>query len=133
MEWKYLILMLIAMLFMHVWDDFGCQGIMAQMKRKAWWKENAPAYMYRDDYKAALIAHAFSWSVFVMIPVAIPAFVFDNTYMLWALIPLLIFNTSFHAIVDHLKCNEYKVKLWENQLLHCTQIFLTWVVAVVFL
>ena len=133
MEWKYFILMLVTMLFMHVWDDFGRQGIMAQMKQKSWWKEHAPAYLYRDDYKTALIAHAFSWSVFIMIPVAIPAFILDNIYLLYSLIPLLIFNTAFHAWVDNMKCNEFKIKLWEDQLGHCAQILITWSVAIAFL
>ena len=133
MELKYLILMLIAMLFMHVWDDFGRQGIMVQMKQKTWWKENAPAYLYRHDYIAALFAHAFSWSVFVMIPVAIPAFILDNIYLLYSLIPLLIFNTAFHAWIDNMKCNEFKIKLWEDQLLHVAQILITWSVAIAFL
>lgn len=133
METKYLILMLVTMLFMHVWDDFGRQGIVAQMKQKTWWKENAPAYLYRHDYIAALFAHAFSWSVFIMIPVAIPAFVLDNNYLLVALIPLLIFNTLIHAWIDNMKCNQFKIKLIEDQIMHVCQIVITWLFAVLFL
>lgn len=133
MEWKYLILMLVAMLFMHVWDDYGRQGILAQMKQKAWWKEHAPAYIYRNDYIAALVAHAFSWAVCIMIPVAIPAFVLDNKYLLTMLIPLLIFNVSAHAFIDDMKANDHSINLIYDQLLHILQIIATWAVAVAFL
>lgn len=133
MEIKYLILMLIAMFFMHVWDDFGRQGIMAQMKQKSWWKEHAPAYVYHNDYIMALLAHAFSWSVFVMIPVAIPAFYYNNHYLLGVMIPLLLFNTAFHAFIDDMKCNQHKINLVYDQIAHIAQILLTWTVGVAFL
>lgn len=86
--------------------------------------------LIRHDYIAALFAHAFSWSVFVMIPVAIPAFILDNIYLLYSLIQLLIFNTALHAWIDNIKCNEFKIKLWED---HVAQILITWSVAIAFL
>ena len=133
MEWKYLILMLIAMIFMHIWDDFGRQGILAQLKQRSWWKENAPAFLYRHDYIAALIIHSIDCAIFIMIPVAAPAFILNNQYLLWMLIPMLIINTTLHAIIDNLKCNKHRIKLWEDQLMHLFQIFMTWIVAIIFL
>ena len=133
MEIKYLILMLIAMLFMHVWNDFGRQGIMIQMKQKRWWRENAPAYKYHNDYKIVLAAHSFSWSFCIMIPVAIAAFATDNEYLLIMLIPLLLLNTVAHAIIDDSKANDYKINLVQDQFGHLAQIFITWLVAIMFL
>lgn len=48
------ILLLILMLFDHVIDDFGLQGIMASMKQKSWWERNNSANMYKYDYIVAL-------------------------------------------------------------------------------
>ena len=62
------LLILFIMIFCHLIDDYKLQGILAKMKQRQWWKENANKYMYRNDYKVALIEHAFSWSFMITLP-----------------------------------------------------------------
>ena len=38
--------LLFAMLFLYIVDDYYLQGILASMKQKKWWKENAPDKLY---------------------------------------------------------------------------------------
>ena len=63
------VLLLILMMFAHIIDDFGLQGIMASMKQKSYWEKTNSDDMYKYDYIAALIMHAFSWSFMIMLPV----------------------------------------------------------------
>ena len=58
----------IMMIFCHIIDDFYLQGILAKLKQKNWWKENAPDSLYKNDYMAALIIHSLSWSIMITIP-----------------------------------------------------------------
>jgi hypothetical protein len=38
---------------------------------------------------------------------------------------MLIINTAFHAGVDDLKANKYRINLWTDQLAHIGQIIVT--------
>ena len=42
-------MILFVMVFGHIVDDYYLQGILASMKQKSWWKENAPDKMYEKD------------------------------------------------------------------------------------
>ena len=61
----------LIMLFMHIVDDYYLQGILAKMKQRSWWEENAPQEKYKHDYKVALFMHAFSWTFMIMLPLLI--------------------------------------------------------------
>ena len=65
------IFILIVMLFFHIVDDYYLQGILAKMKQKKWWKENANNKKYKYDYIVALICHSFSWAFMIMLPIAL--------------------------------------------------------------
>ncbi len=42
---------ILLMIFCHIVDDYYLQGILAKMKQKMWWKENAPDNIhYKYDY-----------------------------------------------------------------------------------
>ena len=114
---------LFLMIFAHIFDDYYKQGILASMKQKAWWKENAPDAMYRFDYIAALIAHSFSWSFMIMLPVAL---VYHSSIGPLAYGIALLANMVIHAIVDDLKANRKKINLIVDQSAHLVQIFVTW-------
>ena len=62
---------LMWMLFMHIVDDYYLQGILAKMKQKSWWKDNAPQDIYKNDYIVALIMHSISWAFCIMLPLAV--------------------------------------------------------------
>lgn len=118
------ILILFAMIFAHIMDDYYLQGILAKMKQKKWWEENAPGELYRHDYIVALIAHAFSWSFMITIPTL---FVSTN-YIVMSI--FIIVNTFVHADTDHAKANEHSINLIVDQVCHLIQIIMTWVAIV---
>lgn len=112
---------LLCMIFMHVVDDYYLQGILASMKQRSWWKENAPQEMYKNDYLPALIAHSFSWAFMVLLPLA-----FSLKNLNFSFFILFFINMIGHAIVDNEKANRKTINLCEDQLVHLIQIILSW-------
>ena len=109
---------ILLMIFCHIVDDYYLQGILASMKQKKFWKENAPEKMYKYDYIWALIIHAFSWAFMIMLPIA---------YMMNFQIDFLfgfvfVANVVIHAIVDNEKANKFRINLWVDQIIHLAQI-----------
>ena len=119
------ILILLTMIFLHIVDDYYLQGILASMKQKAWWKENAPEPLYKYDYIVALMEHAFSWTFMIMLPVGIYTVFYDKPIVF--IIILFLINWSIHSIVDHLKANVKVISLVTDQVIHILQIIVTWV------
>ena len=112
---------LLLMLFCHVLDDYFLQGILASMKQRDWWKENAPEPLYQNDYKMALLMHSISWATMIMLPVAW-YHVFNPTvsfYTVWCV------NVILHMCIDDLKANHKVINLITDQSLHLFQIILT--------
>lgn len=107
------------MIFMHIVDDYYLQGILAQMKQKKWWVENAPQDLYKNDYKMALLCHSFSWAFMIMLPLAI------NNFNKWWWMFIMI-NMITHYIIDNLKANELKINLITDQIVHLAQIYISW-------
>ena len=124
------IIVLLTMIFLHIVDDFYLQGILANMKQKSWWEENAPQEKYRFDYIMALAAHAFSWTFMMMLPVLmwmISQKELNTTlYCVW-----FFTNWIWHFSIDNLKCNLKKINLIQDQSFHLIQIVITWLVIVV--
>ena len=112
---------LFLMIFLHIIDDYKLQGILASMKQKKYWKENAPDILYEHDYIMALATHAFSWTFMIMLPVAWAL----NFNLTIGFIVIFIINWVIHAVVDDLKCNKFKINLVEDQLIHLCQIIAT--------
>lgn len=117
-------LLLIAMLFMHIVDDFYLQGILAKMKQKSWWQENASDEEYKYDYIPALVAHAFSWAFMITLPILIQTHWRPH----WSIILMLGINVVIHAIVDDAKANKHRINLIADQSIHITQVWATWLV-----
>ena len=120
------IFILLLMVFLHIIDDYKLQGILASMKQKKYWKENAPDILYEHDYIMALATHAFSWAFMIMLPVAWTLH-FNLTF---GFVIIFIINWVLHAIVDDLKCNKFKINLIEDQLIHLIQIIGTFLLLV---
>ena len=120
------ITILLVMIFGHIVDDYYLQGILASMKQKSWWKENAPDKMYEKDYLVALFMHSFSWAFMVMfMPVVLLHF---NVVASPLLFVFFVVNVAVHMIVDDLKANKRKINLWTDQSVHMIQIVITWIV-----
>ncbi len=122
------LLILFIMIFCHLIDDYKLQGILANMKQRQWWKENANKYIYRNDYKVALIEHAFSWSFMITLPFLIISFIQNNTFLMILLVISYFMNTVIHAFIDNLKANKYVINLIEDQFAHLVQIICTWII-----
>ena len=105
------LLILFIMIFCHLIDDYKLQGILANMKQRQWWKENADKYLYRNDYKIALIEHAFSWSFMITLPFLVISFIQNNTFLMILLVISYFMNTIIHAFIDNLKANKYVINL----------------------
>ena len=113
---------LVLMIFMHIVDDFYLQGILARMKQKSWWKENAPDRKYRYDYIAALIMHALSWSTLITMPI----FWSSAFNPHWWIYLVMLFNALIHIVVDDLKANKKRINLLIDQSIHLLQVVITW-------
>ena len=119
------LLILFAMIFAHIVDDYYLQGILAKMKQKTWWEENAPNKMYRHDYIVALITHAFSWSFMI----TIPTLLISNKYFIMCV--LIVVNSMVHAYIDNAKANRRSINLIIDQLCHLIQIVYLWMAVVI--
>lgn len=134
------ILLLFIMLFMHVFADYQMQGILANMKQKSWWKSQVPEVdktKYKNDYKAALLAHSFEWAFVMMLPI-----LYNIYYRLWGFdghsvlvgsvyILLLALNTIVHYEIDDAKANKRQINLKEDQMLHVGQVVFTWLAFII--
>ena len=118
--------LLILMVFLHIIDDYNLQGWLASAKQREWWKNNAPSKLYKYDYIWALIIHSFSWSFMIMLPIALHM----NFNINYIFIIVLFANVFMHAFVDDLKANKNKINLWTDQIIHVTQIIITFFVLV---
>lgn len=118
----YKVLILLSMVFCHIVDDYYLQGILASMKQKQWWIQNAPDKMYKYDYIMALFMHSFSWAFMIMLVPTLYVILFGGT-----LYPLLfIANVMMHMTVDNAKANLKKINLIQDQGIHMLQILWTW-------
>lgn len=124
-----IILLLPLMIFCHIVDDYYLQGWLASGKQRKWWEENAPDSFYKNDYKAALVAHAFSWSFCINLPMLAYAVYSHNLnpFLLVYMISLIL-NMAIHALVDNMKANRHEINLIADQSIHLIQIFITFVV-----
>ena len=98
-------MILLTMIFLHIVDDYVLQGILAQLKQKKFWENNAPEEMYKYDYIWALIMHSFSWTFMIMLPVVLFAKNIDYIHFFI----LVILNLVTHALTDNLKANLKKI------------------------
>lgn len=122
------LLILFLMFFFHVVDDYYLQGVLAKMKQKKWWEENAPDSLYKDDYIIALFIHAFSWSFMITLPWFVIAFISLDTLLIVFLILSYFCNVIMHTLTDHMKANEHILSLVQDQSRHFYQIIITWVI-----
>ena len=120
---------LILMVFFHIIDDFYLQGVLASMKQKIWWKNNASDKKYKYDYIVALIMHSISWSIMIMLP---PIFFNILWYNYYYSFIILGTNVVLHSIVDDLKANKLKINLIVDQVIHILQIVVTWIILIKF-
>lgn len=114
-----------SMIFCHIVDDYYLQGWLASAKQKSWWETNAPDELYKNDYKMALIEHAFSWSFMIHIPIIVSSFFIEISYLSCVYSITLVMNMCIHAFVDNLKANKKKINLVTDQIIHLFQVVIT--------
>lgn len=110
------------MFFCHIIDDYYLQGCLANMKQKSWWATHAPDSLYKRDYIAALLAHSFSWSFMIYLPITVWCILFGGT---WSP-DVIIANMIIHAITDNAKANKKSINLIQDQIIHLVQVIITW-------
>lgn len=120
--------LLLLMLFCHIVDDYYLQGILASMKQRKWWRDNAPDQMYQYDWVIALLEHAFSWAFIVHLPLLLYRYLGLIEYSGFVFLASFTINWIIHAVVDHLKANLFKISLIQDQVFHICQIAMTWIV-----
>lgn len=103
---------------LHLIADYNLQGILADMKQVVWWWKHAPDNKYKHDWQAALICHAFMWSIVTFFPLIFTV----NSYVFSAIV---IINAGIHACIDVMKANLRWINLVEDQIYHLIQIIAT--------
>lgn len=121
----YKVLLLLAMVFLHIVDDYYLQGWLASAKQKSWWKQNAPDELYKHDYIMALFMHSFSWAFMIMLVPTVYALTVASNITL--IVALFVGNLCLHMIVDDKKANKKEINLVQDQLMHLAQIVITWI------
>ena len=121
-------ILIFTMIFCHIVDDYYLQGWLASAKQKSRWETNAPDELYKNDYKIALIEHAFSWSFMIHIPIIISSFLIKMPYLLDVYSITLMINMCIHAFVDNLKANKKKINLVTDQIIHLFQVVITGII-----
>ena len=120
----------IAMVLLHILEDFHLQGILANMKQKSWWQSECvklgityDSSKYRHDHVISLIVHALENSIFITLPLIIDGLIATLTtnpnnslFIGWAFI--IFANTVVHTIIDDFKCNSKGINLIVDQILH---------------
>lgn len=120
----------IAMVLLHILEDFHLQGILANMKQKSWWQSECTklgivydSSKYRRDHIVSLIVHALENSIFITLPLIADGLattfttIPNNSFFIgWAFI--IFANTVVHAIIDDFKCNSKSINLVVDQILH---------------
>ena len=126
----YKVFIFIAMILLHILEDFHLQGILANMKQKSWWLSECvklgityESSKYRRDHVVSLIVHALENSIFITLPLIIDGLITTFTtnpnnclFIGWAFI--IFANTVAHAIIDDFKCNSKGINLIVDQILH---------------
>ena len=103
---------------LHLIADYNLQGILADMKQINWWRSKTTNEKYEHDWRAALMCHAFMWSIVTFFPLMFTV----NSYVFSAIV---IINAGIHACVDVAKANLRWINLVEDQTLHLVQIAAT--------
>ena len=129
----YKILLLLAMIFLHIVDDYYLQGWLASAKQKSYWEQNAPDELYKHDYIMALFMHSFSWAFMIMVVPSVYTLInttnIDNASL--AIVLVFLTNLCVHMVVDNSKANLKKINLVQDQSYHLAQIIITWIAFVV--
>jgi len=121
-------ILLFAMIFCHIVDDYYLQGWLASAKQKSWWEKNAPDELYKNDYKMALCEHAFSWTFMVMLIPMIYMYFHQRLCVILVVLIFFVLNFVCHVIVDDAKANMKVINLVEDQCIHFVQVIITWII-----
>lgn len=113
-----LLMLFMFMVIAHIIDDYYLQGILANLKQKSFWEQNAPDKLYKDDYKMALLMHGLSWSFMILLPLMIYTHFTHIAYFF----ALWIGSGLIHADIDDGKANKKSINLITDQILHIVQI-----------
>ncbi|MCM1219677.1 MAG: hypothetical protein NC548_34790, partial [Lachnospiraceae bacterium] len=109
-----ILIVFVLMFICHYLADFVFQGQIALYKQKSWWKNNYPDKKYEYDWLTSLLIHSTFWTLSILLAPIIFGLLNDLIYF----VILLIFNSIYHAFIDHLKCNKLMIDLTTDQICH---------------
>lgn len=120
---------LLLIIGLHFFADFNLQGLLKELKQKAWWGEQCRKTIwgsfdlqfakYGKDYIAGLVAHGLYWTIVTFAPLIY------LTESDWAIAAIVVPNAAFHTWVDHEKANRWTICFNTDQALHLLQIAVT--------
>ena len=114
---------LFLMLFMHYVADWIVQtDKIAHFKQKDKWEKYDNKYEF--DYLVVLELHSFSWSFCVFTPLLL----MEHNYAIILYLIIMTINNIIHFIIDDLKANKKKINLFEDQIMHCLQIIISFII-----
>ena len=124
------IVVLLIMIYLHIFDDFVLQNALARMKQKDYWADavkEKPFYKY--DYVIALLAHATSWTTTVSIPILISLLIRSvNPLVKVSFLCVYFINIVIHAHIDNRKANAKDINLIIDQSMHIIQVVSLWLI-----
>ena len=115
--------LILLMILGHLVADYTLQGCLAHMKQKSWWQSMMEQVKperrrkYRHDWIAGLLCHALYWSIITFLPL------YASPHWAYA----VLVNAAVHAVIDDLKANRNAINLCQDQILHLTQIVVTYI------
>ena len=124
---------------MHIIDDYVLQTVLSKLKQRDWWLDQpGMSWFYRNDYKAALLCHAFEWTGSIMILPIIYTYSYRDQLNYNTVGAILVFlfvlNTIAHYRIDDMKANLKIINLVQDQIAHFIQILFTfsiWVLSII--
>ena len=120
-----MILILLKMLFMHCIGDYILQGdFLSAAKRKSFWIDKTNEKTNSLEHYVILFIHAYIWAFCITLPLF-------NLISSIKIILSIVINCILHMYIDNLKANKKVITLLTDQLLHLSQIIVTYLLVII--
>jgi hypothetical protein len=131
------VVLLISMLFCHILADFNMQGMLKYFKQESYWKKlfinkRYPNLDKENDYVVALLIHSIMWTFMMNLPIILMYYAGKLEINTVFFVFELIVNFIIHTIVNDKKANNFELTFTEDQTIHFLQIFITWVIIILY-
>ena len=138
-----IMIFILATFILHFYYDWK-QGPIAEFKCKQWWIDNGyvdktKKSKYDNDYRCALMVHAWLWSLLIVLPGCIWWYklgLFNNGVdetlaVILGVFSIMWINLIIHYEVDDMKANFKEINLWTDQIIHIIQVIVTIILLII--